>query len=400
MKNIMWFSEIRKTNLAEVGGKGANLGEMASVGFPVPTGFVVSAGAYFLFISQNRIGEVIREMTSDLDVENTDQLAKASEMIKSRILGGEIPPQLRAEILNSYRSMIKDGREPYVAVRSSATAEDLPEASFAGQQSTFLNVKGAENCVQAVKECWASLFEPRSIYYRTNNKFDHLKVGLAAVVQKMVQSEKAGVMFTVDPVSQNRGKIAIEGAYGLGEIVVSGSVTPDRYIVDKNSLQIEVKDIAKQTWMIAKVNDQNAHVNIKEEMQSRQKLTDPQVVELAKLGKRIEQHYGKPQDIEWAVADGRIFIVQSRPITTLKEIKDDSPLAGLPSISPDQAPQQAAQPQRPAPSQAQQPKPAAGVPAVQQPKQVAIQVPPAQAAPAQKSAAAPEQKKDDALRGG
>ncbi len=329
MKNIMWFSEIRKSNLAEVGGKGANLGEMAANGFPVPTGFVVTSGAYFLFIKHNRIDEAIKEMTSDLDVENTDTLARASDTIKTRILSGEIPQQLRNDILTSYRNL-QQGKEPYVAVRSSATAEDLPEASFAGQQSTFLNVKGAENCVQMVKECWASLFEPRSIYYRTTNKFDHLRVGLAAVVQMMVQSEKAGVMFSVDPVSMNRNEIAIEGAYGLGEIVVSGSVTPDRYIVDKNSLQIKVKDVAKQEWMIAKVNDANTNVTIREDMQSRQKITDQQIIELAKVGKRIEQHYGKPQDMEWAVAEGKIFIVQSRPITTLKG--EAAVLASIPSI--------------------------------------------------------------------
>ncbi len=341
MKNIMWFNEIRKTNLAEVGGKGANLGEMAANGFPVPMGFVVTSGAYFLFISHNRIGEVIKEMTSDLDIENTDQLAKASDTIKTRILSGEIPPALRQEIINSYKSMIKDGREPYVAVRSSATAEDLPEASFAGQQDTYLNIKGAENVVQSVKECWASLFGSRSIYYRTSNNFDHLKVGLAAVVQQMVQSEKAGVMFTVDPMSQDRNKVAIEGAYGLGEIVVSGSVTPDRYVVNKNSLQIEVKDVAKQTWMIAKVNDQNVHMNVREEMQERQKITDQQAIELAKIGKRIEQHYGKPQDIEWAVADGKLYIVQSRPITTLKP--ENMALQGVPAIDGEKQNQEVAQ---------------------------------------------------------
>ena len=330
MKNIMWFTEIRKGNIAEVGGKGANLGEMASVGLPVPPGFVVTSGAYFLFISHNRIAETIREMTSDLDVENSDMLAKASEMIKSRIMGGEIPSQLRADILDAYRKL-QPGREPYVAVRSSATAEDLPEASFAGQQSTFLNVKGADDCVQMVKECWASLFEPRSIYYRTTNKFDHLKVGLAAVVQIMVQSEKAGVMFSVDPVSQVRSEITIEAAYGLGETVVSGEVTPDRYVVDKNSLQIKVKTIAKQTWLLAKVNDQNVHVNVREEMQERQKLTDAQIIELAKLGRKIEQHYQKPQDMEWAVAEGKVFIVQSRPITTLKGAA--AAVEGIPEIS-------------------------------------------------------------------
>ena len=335
MKNIMWFTEIRRTSLAEVGGKGANLGEMASVGLPVPDGFVVTSGAYFWYIRHNKIDAVIKEMTTDLDVENTDALARASDSIKTRILSGEIPPQLRSEIMNAYKSMIKDGREPYVAVRSSATAEDLPEASFAGQQSTFLNIKGAENCVQAVKECWASLFEPRSIYYRTENKFDHLKVGLAAVVQMMVQSEKAGVMFSVDPVSQKWEEISIEGAYGLGEIVVSGSVTPDRYVVDKNSLAIKVKDVAKQTWMIAKVNEKNENVNVRGEMQERQKITDAQIVELAKLAKRIEQHYQKPQDMEWAVSEGKIYIVQSRPITTLKGAAAEmpKPMESIPSIS-------------------------------------------------------------------
>ena len=334
MKNIMWFSEIRKANLAEVGGKGANLGEMAANGFPVPAGFVVTSGAYFLFINHNHIGTVIKEMTSDLDIENTDALAKASEMIKSRIMGGEIPLSLRSEIMNAYRSMIRDGREPFVAVRSSATAEDLPEASFAGQQSTFLNVKGAENVVQATKECWASLFEPRSIYYRTENKFDHLKVGLAAVIQQMVQSEKAGVMFSVDPMSQDWNDIDIEAAYGLGEIVVSGETTPDRYIVDKNSLQIKTKTVAKQTWMITKINEKNVNVNVREEMQERQKLTDQQIVELAKIGVRIEQHYGKPQDLEWAVAEGKLFIVQTRPITTLRQIKGQpsSAVSGIPMI--------------------------------------------------------------------
>ena len=393
MKNIMWFSEIRKSNIPEVGGKGANLGEMASADFPVPTGFVVTSGAYFYFVKQNRIDAAIKEMTDGLDVEKSNELARASEVIKNRILSGEIPADLRNEILNSYKSMIKEGREPYVAVRSSATAEDLPEASFAGQQSTFLNIRGAEECVQAVKECWASLYEPRSIYYRTTNHFDHLKVGLAAVVQIMVQSEKAGVMFTVDPVTQDWHKIAIEGAYGLGEIVVSGEVTPDRYIVDKNSLTIDIKDVAKQTWMITKVDDHNENVNIKEEMQERQKLTDAQVIEYAKLGKRIEKHYGKPQDIEWAFAEGKFYIVQSRPITTLKpEVMKAAMayLADAQSASP-QAQQQRAQgaiqptqqaqvPQMPAQSQpvAQQ-KPAPVQSAQQQPKMIATSAPAPQA---------------------
>ena len=384
MKNIMWFSEIRKSNLAEVGGKGANLGEMSSINLPVPGGFVVTAGAYYSFIAHNNIGKTIKEMTSDLNTEDNDKLNQASDVIKTKILSGEIPAQLRTDILNAYKGMIKNGREPYVAVRSSATAEDLPEASFAGQQSTFLNVKGAEDCVQMVKECWASLFEPRSIYYRTENKFDHLKVGLAAVVQEMVQSEKAGVMFTVDPMTQDRNKISIEGAYGLGEVVVSGSVTPDRYVVDKNTFKMDVKEVATQTWMLVKVNEKNAHMNVREDMQARQKITDQQIIGLAQLGKKIEQHYGKPQDIEWAVADNKIFIVQSRPITTLrKEVQADAErvLSGVQSVegapSAQQQRQQAGTPLMQQPAQQQRQMPTQGAPQQQrqQPAQSAQQLP-------------------------
>jgi len=321
MKNIMWFSEIRKTNLREVGGKGANLGEMTYAGFPIPNGFVVTSDAYFHFIRHNKIDQFIKEQTEDLDYENSDQLIKVSETIKAKILGGEIPSNLRQEIIDAYKKL-QPGKEPYVAVRSSATAEDLPTASFAGQQATFLNIKGAENCVQAVKECWASLFEARAIYYRNANHFDHLRVGLAAVVQLMIQSEKSGVMFSVDPITQDRDKIAIEAAYGLGEVVVSGAVTPDRYIVNKKTMQIEQKDIGKQTWMLVKIDDKNQKIDVKEEMQERQKITDLQIIDLAKIAKKIEEHYQKPQDIEWAIEQGNIYIVQARPITTLKDSQE------------------------------------------------------------------------------
>jgi len=319
MKNVMWFEEIRKENLAEVGGKGANLGEMTAANFPIPGGFVVTAGAYFDFIKRNRIDEYIKDMTTELDIENSDKLMRASEMVKGRILGGLIPDAIRNDIITSYRKLCaKRGRQVFVAVRSSATAEDLPEASFAGQQSTFLNVQGEGDVVQNVKECWASLFEPRSIYYRTTNKFDHLKVGLAAVVQEMVQSEVAGVMFTVDPVTQDLGIVSIESAYGLGEVVVSGSVTPDRYLVRKGSWRLETKEVARQTWMLTKVGDNNEKQTIPPERQEKAKLSDSQIIELAKIGCAIEAHYGKPQDTEWALQDGTLFIVQARPVTTLK----------------------------------------------------------------------------------
>ncbi len=319
MKNILWFSEIRKENIPEVGGKGANLGEMTSVNFPIPPGFVVTSGAYFSFIDHNKMRGFINDQLWDIG-QNNDRLNKASEMIKTRILSGEIPPVLRKEIMESYQKLCA-GKEKYVAVRSSATAEDLPEASFAGQQSTFLNIKGPEDVVQAVKECWASLFEPRAIFYRNENKFEHMKVGLAAVVQEMVQSEVSGIVFTAEPVNSDRNTISIEAGWGLGEAVVSGSITPDIYLVDKKTLAIKSKEIAKQDWMIAKVREKDENVDVPEEKRSMQKMSDDQIVKMAEICRRIDEHYKKPQDIEFAIAEGRLYIVQSRPITTLKEEK-------------------------------------------------------------------------------
>jgi len=316
MKDIYWFDEISKDDVGKVGGKGANLGEMIRNGFPVPDGFCVSSGAYFKFINVNGIDKVIREYTDSLNVRDTDALNNAAAVIKNAILSGQIPDEIRQGIIDGYNKLGR-GKDIYVAVRSSATAEDLPNASFAGQQSTFLNVSGPLNVVQAVKECWASLFEPRAIFYRTENKFDHLKVGLSAVVQRMVQSEKAGVAFTVDPVSEDRDILVIEGAYGLGEAVVSGSLTPDRYLVRKSDLKIVDKTVNRQTWKITKVDGHDEHVDVPLEEQDKQKLSDNYITSLAKICIDIEKHYGKPQDLEWAVEKGKIYIVQSRPITTL-----------------------------------------------------------------------------------
>jgi len=320
MKNVMWFKELDKTNLAEAGGKGANLGEMYHNGFPIPNGFVVTSGAYFKFIDANNLRGKISEMLSSLDVNDSEKLQKTAEEIKKMIVNGKVPDDIKSDIIKSYKELCEmSGREVYVAVRSSATAEDLPTASFAGQQATFLNVHGAENTVNAVQRCWASLFEPRAIFYRVQNKFDHMKVGLAAVVQMMVQSERAGVAFTVDPMTQDRNRMSIEAAYGLGEVVVSGLVTPDTYIVDKRDFKIIDKKIAKQTWMIAKIEGENKKVSIKEEAQGLQKLSDLEIRDLAKMCTKIEEHYGSPQDIEYAFERGNLYIVQARPITTLKK---------------------------------------------------------------------------------
>ncbi len=320
MKNVLWFKDLSRSSLAEAGGKGANLGEMYKNEFPIPNGFVVTAGSYYKHISSNNLKEKIESILSTLDVNDSEKLDEASAKIKDLILHGIMPNDVYEEILSSYKQLGEmAGRPVYVAVRSSATAEDLPTASFAGQQSTYLNIFGPEAVVTAVKECWASLFEPRAIFYRVTNNFEHMKVGLAAVVQMMVQSEKAGVVFTVDPLTQDRKIITIEGAFGLGEVVVSGQVTPDTYHVDKESLTIKDKIIAKQPWMLIKIDGKNRRAEIKDEAQGRQKLSDAEIKDLAKICKRIEEHYTYPQDIEYAIERDNIYIVQARPITTLSD---------------------------------------------------------------------------------
>lgn len=324
MKNVMWFEDLSKKSLAEAGGKGANLGEMTQAGFPIPPGFVVTSGAYFKHLDANNLRGPIGAILDSLDVNDSDALNAASERIKNLIVEGEMPEDIRNDILSSYKKLCDRAlNEVFVAVRSSATAEDLPTASFAGQQSTYLNIKGPENVVKSVKDCWASLFEPRAIYYRVQNNFEHMKVGLSAVVQQMIQSERSGVMFTVDPLYQDPNLLAIEAGYGLGETVVSGQITPDTYRVDKSSMKLVDKSISKQTWMLIKGKDgNNVHADIKDEMQEKQKLVEADIIDLAKIGVQIEQHYGFPQDIEWAFERGNLYIVQSRPITTLKEGKE------------------------------------------------------------------------------
>jgi pyruvate, water dikinase len=336
MAHVKWFEQLDKGSLNEAGGKGANLGEMTQNNFPIPPGFVVVSGAYFMHLDRNGIRGEIEKILTGLDVNNTDVLNAASEEIKSLIISHEMPQEIRTDIVAAYRDLsTRLGHEPFVAVRSSATAEDLPNASFAGQQSTYLNVRGEDDVVEFVKACWASLFEPRAIFYRVENNFEHMKVGLAAVVQAMVQSERAGVMFTVDPISQDRNVITIEAGYGLGETVVSGQITPDTYRVAKSSFMILDKSISKQEWMLAKVgsSEKNEKVFIKDEAQSRQKIPDETVIEIAKIGARIEEHYGSPQDIEWAVNGGKLYITQSRPITTLKKEGQSPAASQAPGVS-------------------------------------------------------------------
>lgn len=314
-KLLVWFAEVGKGDIPLVGGKGANLGEMTQAGLPVPQGFIVTAEAYFDFLKANKLDQLVRKTLTGLDAEKTKDLNEAATLLQKAIQTHPLPKALVESIEKAYEEM----HQGAVAVRSSATAEDLPDASFAGQQATFLNIEGNQQLIKAIRECWASLFEARAIYYRIANNFDHFKVGIAVPVQKMVESEISGIMFTADPVNSDLAKIVIDAGLGLGEAIVSGSVTPDHYVVDKAGLKILSKEVSQQEWQIVRGKDgENKHISTPKDKLKGQKLTDKQIVQLAELGKKVEAHYTKPQDTEWAFEGGSFFLVQARPITTLK----------------------------------------------------------------------------------
>jgi pyruvate,water dikinase len=319
-KAIVWFDEVTKKDIPTVGGKGANLGELTNAGIPVPPGFIVIATAYFDFLKQTKITNKIRQLLHSADVNNSKQLQQIAKKVQQVILAAEMPPELAAEIREAYKKL----GGGLVAVRSSATAEDLPEASFAGQQSTFLNLREEKEVVAAVHGCWASLFEARAIFYREQQGFDHFKVGIAVPVQKMVQSEASGVMFTIEPVTSDQSKIVIEAIYGLGEAIVSGEVNPDLYVIDKERLIISSKKLSRQERKLTinpKADDKNTNIwtSVPTSEQTQQKLSDTDIAKLAWIGKQIEYHYEFPQDIEWAREGRKIFILQTRPVTTIKE---------------------------------------------------------------------------------
>lgn len=337
--NIAWFKELNKQSLSVAGGKGANLGEMYNSGFPIPPGFVVTAQAYKLFLESTGITGKIYSILKGLDVENNDALQESSRKVQKVILDAKMPDKLKEEIVEAYDAMsidkeslqkarkevlnlLKSSQSPvFVAVRSSATAEDLPSASFAGQQATFLNVRGGNQLVSAVQKCWASLFTARAVYYRVKNNFPHEKVLIAVVVQKMVNSIKSGVIFSVNPVSQKENEIVIEAGWGLGEAVVSGAINPNEYIVDKPTMRVIEKKITEQTWMYTRDPSIGSTIRkeVAEDKRKAQVLTDFEIKKLANITLDIESHYKKPQDIEYAIDGQEIYIVQSRPITTLKK---------------------------------------------------------------------------------
>ncbi|MFH1833133.1 MAG: phosphoenolpyruvate synthase [Candidatus Levyibacteriota bacterium] len=316
---VCWFKDVDKEDIPLVGGKGANLGEMINAGFQVPDGFIVTSTAYYEFIKENNLAIKIKHLLQTTNFNRSDSISQVSSHIKKWIKEGKMSDELINDVFKYYKKLSGVMDDTLVAVRSSATAEDLPTASFAGQQETFLNVKGEANLLLKIKDAWASLFESRAIFYRHENKFDHLKVGIAIPVQKMVSSEKSGVMFTIDPTTNDKSKIVIEAIYGLGEYIVQGKVTPDHFEVLKNNFAILSKNIAEQKILFKKVGTVNKEVKIDKKTGSRQKITDEQVIDIAKIGKKMEEHYYFPQDIEWAIEKGKIYIVQTRPVTTINQ---------------------------------------------------------------------------------
>ena len=307
-----WFDEIGKDGIALVGGKGANLGELSRVGMPVPPGFVLTTRAYDAFVEAAGLGGEIVGLAASAD--DPGAFEAAARRIHDLFAGGEIPEDLAGELESAYRRLANGGA---VAVRSSATAEDLAGASFAGQQETYLNVRGPAALVEAVRGCWASLWTARAMAYRERRNIEAPSVKLAVVVQRMVEAEAAGILFTADPVGGRRDRVVIEASWGLGDAVVGGLVTPDTLVAEKASGRVISRETALKELMTVYARGGTEERPVPEERRQEAVLGDEVVADLVDYGVRIEEHYGIPQDIEWALADQRLFILQARPITNL-----------------------------------------------------------------------------------
>lgn len=312
------FAELSHDDVEFAGGKGANLGELTAAGLPVPPGFVVGAPAYAAFCDADGLRERLAAELDGVDVDDTTALDAAATRARAIVAQAPIPGELRDEVVTAYRALVGDAADAPVAVRSSATAEDTASASFAGMNETFLNVRGDDEVVAAVQRCWASLFGARTVFYRAKRGFSQAGMDIAVVVQRQVASARAGVMFTIDPASGRTDRIVIEGAFGLGESVVSGAVSPDRYVVDKPTLAIVERDIKRKEQVIEGLPGGGTRVReLSEQEGLRPVLDDADVRTLAEFAVRIEAHYGAAQDTEWAFdADGAAYLLQSRPVTT------------------------------------------------------------------------------------
>ncbi len=304
---------MRKNDIAIAGGKGASLGEMTQIGISVPAGFVILASVFDRFLEETDISIEIEALSHKLNVKNINSIDRISNEIRDLILDAEFPKDIAKEV----QKKISKLKAKYIAVRSSATAEDSSVASWAGELESYLNTT-KQNLLENIKRCWASLFTPRAIFYRFEKKLNKTKVSVAVVIQKMIQSEISGICFTVHPITKDHDQMVIEAGYGLGEIIVGGKITPDTYVVHKKNWITLDKNISRQKTMLLKNKGGNIEKRVPKSEQEKQKLSDEQILKLAKVCQKIEKHYKTPQDIEWALKNGKFYILQSRPITTLK----------------------------------------------------------------------------------
>ncbi len=337
MDYILDFSEVDRSSTPVVGGKNASLGELIRAGIRVPPGFAVTTWSYLDFLEKGGIKEKVWQLLEGLDPEDVAALNQASQSVRELVLSTPMPSEIRDSLLSAYETLCKrcGVSQVPVAVRSSATAEDLPTASFAGQQDTYLWIQGVDQVCERVQRCWASLFTPRAVSYRIKNKFPHEKVLISVGVQKMVNSKTAGVMFTLNPIDGDLSKVVIEAAWGLGETVVSGSVNPDKFVVDKVLMEASEKSVS--TKHIQCVYDPSAggvaELEVPEQLQKQCCLEERELVELVSLAKKIEDHYGIPMDIEWAIDKDisfpeNVFIVQARPETVWTQKKREPVIGG------------------------------------------------------------------------
>lgn len=306
------FQEISKKDVAIAGGKGASLGEMTQAGLNVPPGFVVLATAFDRFLKETDLDAEIEARLKAVNKKNLNTVDRASNEIRAILAKTKMPKDLETEILTNFKKL----QAKFVAVRSSATSEDSKTASWAGELETDLNVN-EKNLIRSVQKCWSSLFTPRAIFYRFEKNLHKTKVSVAVVVQKMVQSKISGIAFTVHPVTKDPNQMVIEAGFGLGEAIVGGMITPDTYVIHKDDFSILDINISEQAFAIVKTPKGNIRKKLPASAGGKQKLNGKQIVALAKICKKIEQHYKRPQDIEWALETEKFYITQSRPITTL-----------------------------------------------------------------------------------
>lgn len=312
MELLRNFKKLDKNNVDLAGGKGASLGEMTKAGIPVPPGFVVLAGAFDRFLEETDLNVEIDATIKNLKHDDINSVEKASLKIRDMIRDAKMPDDIAKEIKAEFKKL----NAQYVAVRSSATAEDSSVASWAGELESYLNTTESD-LLDKVKTCWSSLFTPRAIFYRFEKKLQDTKVSVAVVVQKMIQSEVSGITFTVHPVTEEKHQMVIEAGWGLGEAIVSGMVTPDAYVVDKTDFSLLDINISDQAKYITRTDKGNEFIEVASDKREEQKLSGDKIVELAKICADIEKHYGFPCDIEWAMEKNKFYITQSRPITTL-----------------------------------------------------------------------------------